>query len=147
MEEKSEDTFIATAMAAALGTLGLLYVLKTLSRPTNLPPKAPIGMWETIQAVSGSDAPWFLLRVARKMEKCGAKIFSVPIPSSAGFYVVSTADLQRQVMLDRRADKPRELYGKFEAPHIPSGIFTRTTSDPIWKSSRKGAAPAFPSLK
>jgi len=57
--------------------------------------------------------------------------------------VVATADLQRQVLNDKRADKPLALYAKFEAPGYPAGIFTRRTEDPVWKVTRKCAAPAF----
>jgi len=59
------------------------------------------------------------------------------------FYVVATHDLQREIMNDKRADKPIEVYGKFNTPGYPAGLFTRRTKDPVWKTSRKCAAPSF----
>ena len=106
------------------------------------PPMAPVGMMETIREVAGNQAPFFLLRLARELGP-SVPIFGIPIPLMGGMYVVASGELQRQIMNDKRSDKPKKLYGKFEIPGNPAGIFTRSSNDSIWRSCRKGAAPAF----
>jgi cytochrome P450 len=134
---------IAIAIAITLG-----YAIRHLffpAVPKNAPPAADVGMFETINAISGPEAPFFLLKLARSVlqKDANAKIFRVPIPLPGGVYVVAGADLQRQVMKDKRADKPTAIYGKFDTPGYPATIFTRQTQDPMWKVTRKCAAPAF----
>ena len=53
------------------------------------PPMATVSMWETIQSIAGSDAPFFLLRTARQLGP-STKIFRIPIPIQGGVYVIST---------------------------------------------------------
>lgn len=108
-----------------------------------LPPTAPRGTLETVRAIAGPRAPWFLLDAARQM-KGSPPVFRIPIPLPwAGAYVVADAMLQRQVFSDHRAEKPPFIYRAFAVPGHPEGIFTRKTADPLWKSVRKGTAPAF----
>ena len=143
-----EDDFVLvvakTILALLVGYYYLFYLRKkpsTIDGALRRPPKAAVGMWETIRAVEGDEAPFFMLKLARSLPN--DPVFQVPIPLPGGVYAVANSKLQRQVMLDKRADKPDALYGKFIAPGNPRSIFTRSTFDPRWKSTRKCAAPAF----
>jgi cytochrome P450 len=98
-------------------------------------------MFESIAKLAGSDAPFFLLKLAREIAPC--PVFQVPIPIPGGLYVVATGELQREVLNNVEADKPLAIYGKFDHPHYPPSIFSRQTKDPLWKVARKGSAPAF----
>eukprot|EP00977_Amphora_coffeiformis_P011961 scaffold2917_cov191-Amphora_coffeaeformis.AAC.54 len=133
---------LVASVAGAVGVTGCVFHYRRKWQASQRrPPPAPASTLETVQAIAGPNAPWFLLDLARGMN---VPVFRLPIPMPlAGVYVITTAKLQRQVLSDKDAEKPSFIYRAFAAPGYPEGIFTRKTSDPIWKSVRKGTAHAF----
>ena len=107
------------------------------------PPLAPIGLLKTVQTVSGSDFPWFLLRTARELK---SRIFrlSLPIFGTPMVIVVSELETARQVLTDPLTTKPLALYSS--ANNMNGGYPTMfTLNGNQWHARRKWASPAFSS--
>lgn len=108
-------------------------------------PIAPAGWIDTIIALAGNRAPWFLLEQFRLLHS--PSIFQIRVPFFKPAFVVACPTLQRQVLLDKSADKPQEIYARMAARSRDQLMFTRPTSHHIWKAVRKGSAPAFSKIE
>jgi len=144
------DTDLGSVGANVVATILSLVLLKLLSVVFNnyelrkkykSPPLAPAGMWETMQSLGGSNAPWFVLDMAKK---AGSYIYKVRIPLPGGVYVVGNPLLMREILLDKTTDKPKEIYSDFDVISGATSIFSRK-SDKRWFMARKGVMHAFSS--
>lgn len=70
-------------------------------------PLAPAGMLATNRNMSGSNAPWFLLDMAKRTN---SDIFQLNLPLPGGVYCVGCPDITRKILLDDKTDKPADLY-------------------------------------
>lgn len=111
-------------------------------REERYPPLAPAGIVETIEQISGSNYPWFMLRMAKEAQ---SYTFRVNLPILGTPMVVAVGDVatHRAVLTHRATDRPVELmYKTFDnvTGGVPS-IFS--TNGKYWHKRRKLLAPAF----
>ena len=104
-------------------------------------PYAPAGMLETLNAISGPTAPWFLLDMLQKVKNTGRLSFRLVLPvPGEGVYVTGDFNLAREVLKDSTSDKVVTkgawiIGGKHN-------IFT-SQNNAHWKFVRKATMPAF----
>lgn len=134
---------ILTSVVVAATTLLVkeMYSTKTSKKP--LPPMASYGFIETVRAVSSSDGPWFLQRIARSKIGTIFRIKLSPFGFGSDFVVVGDARLAQSVMRNSENYKPAFLYGNFEPISRGPSIFT--AEGHRWHHARKATAPAFSS--
>jgi len=108
----------------------------------NEPPMVSTGMFETMNACSGSKLPWFLLDEAKS---CGSVYrLNLPIPGTPMVVVTSSANLAREFLNDPLTTRPRQIYGSLDlVTGNTKSLFT--TEGKCWHSRRKGVASAFSS--
>jgi cytochrome P450 len=104
-----------------------------------LPPVVPLSMILTTWQVSSSEAPWFLLRWARKV----GSVFCVRLPFPGHFVIVGDAALAREIFNDPLTTKPYILYRPIDIALGCSNMFT--DNGERWKHARKAISPAFSS--
>ena len=112
---------------------------KKYDRPT--PPFSSAGTLESIKGISGPNAPWFFLDMAKSV---GSDVYALRVPIPGGITVVGDPTTIREVLLDSKSDKPEAIYAPFVQIAGSLGMFTRK-SDSKWKAARKGSAHAFSS--
>lgn len=99
---------------------------------------ASAGWREIVREITGTNCPWFLLRLSREAQKAGRTCYRI-----GGLYFVSDPELQRNIFLDPATDKSLPMYkplgnitGSFE------NIFS-SINNGHWKMVRKSTAHAF----
>lgn len=110
-------------------------------------PYAKVGIIETILELGNRDAPLFLLKHLRFIQRTynGLSSYRFFIPLVPGFclYVVGDIQTQRQILLDPTTDKDPSVYGPINTiVGVNESIFT-STSNAHWKLVRKVTASAF----
>ncbi len=139
------DTFGYNVATVASMLLAIFVVLVSRTRTSNqrgtvqYPPFAPVGFLKAATGVSGLQAPWFLLDLARKTS---SDIFKLPIPIPGGFYIINHPAIAREILTDKSTDKPTKIYEPFANVAGHENIFTRP-NNAQWKAVRKGTAHAF----
>eukprot|EP00977_Amphora_coffeiformis_P002589 scaffold482_cov266-Amphora_coffeaeformis.AAC.52 len=142
----NDNSVLPLAVSVVSVVATSIYVLtkwkekKGSSAKENVPPTAPKSMLETLSLFSGKDAPFFMLEM---MKTCNSAIYKLNLPIPGGVYVIGDYQAQREVLME--SDKPMDIYRHFHKVGGRPNIFTRATSDPMWKVARKGSAPAFSS--
>jgi len=120
-----------------------IYYLKSRSRRSGKKdcsiPNAPVGFFETVKCMSGSNTPFFMLDMVKRS---GSDIYNLPI----GFTVVGDPNAVREILLDKSTDKPAKYYAFFVSIAGEGNLFTRR-NDEKWKIARKGTAHAFSSME
>jgi hypothetical protein len=117
------------------------YIHFRAKKSANYPPMVPTTMWETIQALSSPDTPFFLWRMALKMGTSAYRL-PLPIPGTPTVGVVNDVQLSRDILMDKDTVKPLSVYSIFDAAN--NGVQSLfTTNGSFWHSRRKGIAPAF----
>ena len=119
--------------------IGACFFLKKTSKKKV--PYAPAGMLETLNAISGSTAPWFLLDMFQKVKKTGRSSLRLALPMPRQeVYAIGDFNLAREVLKDSTTDKVVDksvwiIGGKHN-------IFT-SQNNSHWKFVRKATTPAF----
>lgn len=136
--------FIAVAIFIALLTIILIYAVSYFSHKHGKTiPLAPAGMLETIQNMSGPNAPWFLLDMAKQIN---SDIFRLSLPIPGGVYCVGCPITTREILLDAKTDKPKQIYKAIGELFGTDNIASRSNT-PEWYHARKGVARAFSSIE
>ncbi len=142
------DTFGINHVATVASILlVILVVLVSRTHTSNkrgavqYPPFAPVGFLKVATGVSGLQAPWFLLDLARKTS---SDIFKLPIPFPGGFYVINHPAIAREILTDESTNKPTKVFEPLRIAAGHENILTRPNSAQ-WKAVRKGTAHAFSS--
>ncbi len=132
---------VATAMAVVHYTLLGLRSRKE-SREAGYPPLAPTGIGETIQQISGSNYPWFMLRMAKEATSFTFRL-NLPVFGTPMVVVVGEVETHRAILTHRATDRPVELmYKTFD--NVTGGVPTIfSTNGEYWHKRRKLIAPAF----
>lgn len=105
-------------------------------------PRAAAGFLETVTRLGGTDAPFFLLKLAQSVRGTSS-CFRLPIPlGTGGLHVVGDPAVARQILMDAATSKPRHVYKAFQTGETVKTLFT-STSDGYAKSVRKSVAHAF----
>jgi len=145
MSNRRMDTSLLPWLLATVAAGGAAIIYALNARPSKGgkdggPPTAPKSMLETIRLLSGKEAPFFIMDMAKE---CNSMFIKLNLPLPGGMYVIGDHKAQREILSE--SDKPVEVYGHFHKIGGKPNIFTRSTTDPIWKAARKGSAPAFSS--
>ena len=106
-------------------------------------PLAPAGMLETMQNMSGPNAPWFLLDMAKRTNN---DIFRLRLPIPGGVYCVGCPNTARKILLDSKTDKPEKIYKSVGKIFGGDNVGSRSNT-PEWYHARKGVARAFSSIE
>lgn len=114
---------------------------KSKKGPLKSPPVAPLGMLATIRNM-GDNAPFFLKDIVRKT---GSDIVRLRLPIPGGAYVVGDPATMREILVDRKTDKPTAVYSAFEGVLSGSSIFTRPNTSHKMKATRKCLSYCFSS--
>ena len=128
----------AVFITAALVVVGYLWNKQASKKWL---PMAPTSLVEVANSLGSSEAPVFVLDLARKM---GRNSFRIPLPLGLkGTYVIGDHQLTRRILVDKTTDKPRAVYksseeGSFGIP----GIFSSTNNEYL-RNLRKSTAHAF----
>ena len=109
----------------------------TAKKPKPRPPMAPVGMLEMVAQMSGPEAPFYLLNLARRMQR---NTFALPLPFWNGAFLVGDGKLAREMYAE--TDKAAQLYKPFEGLNATDTMFTHTNTA-YMRSLRKGTAHAF----
>lgn len=110
-------------------------------RQGRYPPLAPAGMGELIKQISGSNYPWFMLRMARESNSFTFRV-NLPILGTPMVVAVGEFETQRLVLTDRKSERPLEFYKTFN--NVTGGVASMFTSNgEYWHARRKLIAPAF----
>jgi|UniRef100_A0A8J9TET2 cytochrome P450 len=134
------------SFALAAVTLGLLFIFLTKGRSEGkdgkqYPPYAPAGLWETALSVSGSQAPSFMIQMARELN-CSVFRMRLPIFGTPMVVAVGEPLLTKAVLTDSGSIKPAIIYKAFHNVTKGPNIFSETNLV-LWKHARRGVSPAF----
>mmetsp|Transcript_16437 Transcript_16437/g.45865 ORF Transcript_16437/g.45865 Transcript_16437/m.45865 type:complete len:551 (-) Transcript_16437:106-1758(-) len=102
-------------------------------------PYANFSMFQTIGEISGPDLASFF---QQNVDELQTRVFRLSLPMPKVF-VVGKASYQREILMDKSTDKPYEFYQAFDLLAGRSTIISFATHNQLWKSLRKGLAPAF----
>lgn len=132
---------VATAMVAVHYAMSWS-IRRRKERESKYPPWAPAGIGETIQQISGSNYPWFMLRMAKEANSFTFRV-NLPIMGTPMVVAVGDVDAHRAVLTHRATERPIELmYKTFD--NVTGGIPSIFTSNgEYWHKRRKLIAPAF----
>jgi cytochrome P450 len=136
MSRPSSTLVLLTGTAVVIGAW--LFLKKSSKKRV---PYAPAGMLETLNAITGPTAPWFLLEMFQRVRNTGRLSFrlALPVPGEE-FYVTGDFNLAREVLKDSTTDKNFEESLWFIAGK--QNIFT-SQNNAHWKFVRKATVPAF----
>lgn len=141
--DNSNALLIAASLAVAAAVHYAIQARKQKAgRESRYPPLAPAGIGETMKQISGSNYPWFMLRMAKEAKSFTFRV-NVPILGTPMVCAVGDVETHRAVLTHRLTERPIELFYKtFDnvTGGIPS-IFT--TNGEYWHKRRKLLAPAF----
>jgi len=143
--KSTSELGVVTAIASVVSFAVVWRIYKS-SQAKNLQtkkwlPYAPCGFMECVKNFSGKEAPFFLLRLARQMNRDS---YRLPLPiGSQGAYVVADYDTAREIRKDIGTDKPLQIYRSFEGISGKRIMFTRSNGDVYMTKLRKGTAHAF----
>lgn len=133
----------AIAISTTFFILISAYVLRKSKFNDPYCPVAPSSYIQSAIQMSGKDAPGFVKDMFKKT--CSNTFFlRLPLPGW-GIYIVGDVPTVRSILQDPKSDKPPVFYQKFEQIGRNPTIFTRSTSNHLWKSVRKSVAKAFSS--
>lgn len=133
---------VATAMVALHIALSWGIRRRREARESKYPPWAPAGIGETIQQISGSNYPWFMLRMAKEANSFTFRV-NLPIMGTPMVVAVGDVETHRAVLTHRATERPIELmYKTFD--NVTGGVPSIFTSNgDYWHKRRKLIAPAF----
>jgi len=104
-------------------------------------PVAPLSYIQAVKGLTSRRSPWFMLDLCTKT--C-SRVYFVCLPTSTGgIYIVGDVPTMRAILQDPKSDKPRDIYQPFEDAIGRPNLFSRSTEDPILKSTRKCIFKAF----
>jgi cytochrome P450 len=127
---------LCTGTAVVIGAW--LFLKKTSKKRV---PYAPAGVLETLNAITGPTAPWFLLDMFQKVKKTGRLSFRIALPvPGKEIYVTGDFNLAREVLKDFTTDKGRDR--SFSIIGGKANIFT-SQNNAHWRFVRKATVPAF----
>lgn len=134
----SENTLPFAASTAVVIATALAYFFFGNRKDEKRMPVAPTGMFENVVWLGGHEAPFWVLKMARRMNTMN---FRLRLP---GLYanVIGDHRVVREILKDPKTDKPREVYRAFEGTASKT-MFTSSNKDPYMKSLRKSTAHAF----
>lgn len=121
------------------------YVLRGLEksreRQKRYPPLAPAGIGEIIEQSSGSNYPWFILRMAKAVKSYTFRL-NLPMLGTPMIVVVGNYGTQRMILTHRLTQRPLQFYNAFN--NVTGGVASMFTSNgDYWHKRRKLIAPAF----
>jgi cytochrome P450 len=133
---------VSTAIIAILLVVAMYYIVYTIlgGNHQKALPMAPVGVFQTIQQIGGSQAPFFLLELAKTLDQ---NCYRLPLPlGPGGLHVIGDYQLARHIFQDKTTDKPRHIYKNLEGLSGKT-MFTSGNHDEYTKSLRKSTARAF----
>jgi len=132
---------LTTASYAVFTLILSLFFLKSISKSKKNNDSsiamAPAGIFETIAGQTSDDAPFWVLKMARILNKPN---FRLNVPGTK-FYIIGGYKLARRILQDNTTDKPREIYKKMQGSFSDT-LFTSSKGE-YQKSIRKSTAHAF----
>jgi cytochrome P450 len=135
----AQPSSLVLLTGTAMAISALLFWKKT-SKMKRVP-YAPAGTLETLKAISGPKAPWFVLDMFYKVKKTGRLSFrlALPVPGEE-FYVTCDFNLAREILKDSTSNKLVDksfwiVCGKQNILSSPNNAH--------WKFVRKATVPAF----
>jgi cytochrome P450 len=136
-------TTIAITLFVVLGgrMTGILQSTSYDSMKYRLPPKSPVGFWETLQTITSDGILWFFPRLHQRMGSDVCRI-NFYVPGCSYVISVADADVTREILTDTRTTKAKGLVQSFEL--VTDGVPQFFTSNgPRFHHARKAMAPAF----
>jgi len=103
-------------------------------------PYTSAGMIAMIQGISGSQVPFFLLKLAQQL-KCYSFCLHLPLPG--GIYIIGDHNLAGEILKDVESDKPTLLYQGSDIIGASSRTIFTSPNNAYWKFVCKATAHAF----
>ena len=105
-------TLIASFQPAQLSALapiiaGLLLFVKNSKQRNDLPPKSSLGLFETVNEISGNQSPWFYLKTAKELE-CVIYRLNLELVFGTNVIVVGDPKAAHEILTDPLTIKNRE---------------------------------------
>ena len=148
MNDQKGASSIAFAVATVVAGASLYYLAnrddssqhKIRGKP--IVPYASPGILETIREFSGPRCPEFMLDLAQEAKQNGSVDGCYRLPLSVGgLYVITSAKVGREIMVDSTSDKVPQFYHPYnEVTGTKASIFTSVNSEYQTMVRRVGSA-------
>ena len=105
IDEENGPVWMTTTLFSVFALINLcrLYFNTRVQKNYSLPPYAQVGLLECVLGLFGTEAPSFLLDLAKRTS---SDIFRLPLPTHGGLHVLKSPAAMKEILQDKTSDKP-----------------------------------------